>query len=332
MPPQPHDALVRRIFSDPAHARDELQAHLPAALVAAVDWSRLEVVSGVSYVDDDLRERVVDLLYGLPFLDGSTEAKVYVLFEHQSTVDPRMAARLLVYMARIWDHWMREHPGTESLPLVIPLLLHHSASGWTATRDFGELLHIPPELESALAAHIPRFTFLLDDISKLSDGELHARAQSATARLALWILQNARREAVPAQLRRWARLAAEVLAEPQGTRALKAIFSYLGEVRDDDFIDIFAKESHSPRIEKLAMNHNQRIREEGREEGRQEGREEGREEGRQEAAAAILAKLLQLKFGTSADERLSEASAQELELWSARILTAESLDEVFALD
>ena len=109
-----------------------------------------------------------------------------------------------------------------------------------------------------------------------------------------------------------------MLAEPQGKRALHAIFRYLGDVRDDDFIDIFAKESHSPRIEKLAMNHNQRIREEGRQEGRQEG------------AAAILAKQLQLKFGTSADDRLEGASAELLERWSARILTAESLADVFA--
>jgi flagellar biosynthesis/type III secretory pathway protein FliH len=72
-------------------------------------------------------------------------------------------------------------------------------------------------------------------------------------------------------------------------------------------------------------------REEGRQEGRQMGREEGRQEGRQEGEAAILLRLIELKFGP-ADEsvrrRVREADADTLLRWSERVLTAERLDEL----
>ena len=45
----------------------------------------------------------------------------------------------------------------------------------------------------------------------------------------------------------------------------------------------------------------------------------------------MLAKLLALKFGElpgAVRERLAKGSADELDLWAERVLTAESLDEV----
>ncbi len=67
-------------------------------------------------------------------------------------------------------------------------------------------------------------------------------------------------------------------------------------------------------------------------EGREEGRETGRQEGREEGARRLLTKQLQLKFGeldAAAEARLGAASLAELEAWSERVLTAESVDAVF---
>ena len=60
---------------------------------------------------------------------------------------------------------------------------------------------------------------------------------------------------------------------------------------------------------------------------------EAREEGRQEEAAAILLQLLTLKFGPPVDtvtKRVQQANADALRCWSARVLTATRLEEVFA--
>ena len=62
-------------------------------------------------------------------------------------------------------------------------------------------------------------------------------------------------------------------------------------------------------------------------------RQKGRQEGRQEGRAAVVTHLLHLKFGPlphSMQQRLDHADEALLDAWAARILTARSLDEVFA--
>lgn len=68
--------------------------------------------------------------------------------------------------------------------------------------------------------------------------------------------------------------------------------------------------------------------------GRQEGRQEGREEGRQEGRADLLLRQLNRRFGplgAAMTQRVSQASAAELERWADAILEARTLDEVFGV-
>jgi predicted transposase YdaD len=66
---------------------------------------------------------------------------------------------------------------------------------------------------------------------------------------------------------------------------------------------------------------------------REDGREEGRKEGRKEGEAAVLLRQIELKFGVEAVrtclERIEAADAETLLIWSERILTASSVDEIF---
>ncbi len=81
----PHDALFKAAFSQVELAAEELRCVLPPELLADLDLASLTLESG-SFVDEALRERHTDLLYSLE-LDGRS-ARIYVLFEHQSSVDP----------------------------------------------------------------------------------------------------------------------------------------------------------------------------------------------------------------------------------------------------
>ncbi len=68
------------------------------------------------------------------------------------------------------------------------------------------------------------------------------------------------------------------------------------------------------------------------EKGREEGREEGRDEGRQEGEARLLLRQLRLKFGSlepEIEERVRSADPDRLLVWGERVLTAESLQDVF---
>jgi len=64
----------------------------------------------------------------------------------------------------------------------------------------------------------------------------------------------------------------------------------------------------------------------------QEGRQEGRQMGRQEGEVALLMRLLVKRFGNvseSIESRLTQATIADLELWSDRILDAQTLTDVF---
>ncbi len=73
--------------------------------------------------------------------------------------------------------------------------------------------------------------------------------------------------------------------------------------------------------------------EQGREEGRKQGMQQGMQQGMREGGASILKRLLRSRFDQLPqwiDQRLEEASHQELEGWADRVLDAERLEDVFS--
>ena len=70
---------------------------------------------------------------------GGRRALIYILFEHQSQVAPLMPLRLLKYMLRAWDQYVLNHPNTTVVPILLPVVIHHSERGWTKSTAFEEL-------------------------------------------------------------------------------------------------------------------------------------------------------------------------------------------------
>lgn len=205
-----HDALFKRAFSSPEHVAGELCSVLPPSVTSALDLERLELVAG-SFVDPALADRHTDLLFRVPLRAGAGEhprsgrpgdrsstaddddderAYVYLLFEHQSTPGPLMAFRMLGYVVEIWRRSLRESPGAR-LPLVIPLVLHHGPSGWTAARRLHALVHGLDRLPE-LAGFVPSFELLIDDLASLDDAARIRRPLAPLPLLALWLLRDGR--------------------------------------------------------------------------------------------------------------------------------------------
>ena len=68
--------------------------------------------------------------------------------------------------------------------------------------------------------------------------------------------------------------------------------------------------------------------------GRESGREEGIQLGAERTQRRILAKLLVSRFGpldTATEQRLQQASLEQMDRWTDQALTAQRLDEVFRL-
>jgi predicted transposase/invertase (TIGR01784 family) len=275
--PSPHDALFRRIFGVPANAASQLGAVLPPDLADRLDLSRLAPVPG-SFVDEALRWRHSDVLFTAP-LDGH-DAFVYVLIEHQSSDDPLMAFRMLRYITRIWDQYAREHPGTRRLPAVIPLVVYQGPDRWTSPVQLLDVIDLDPDGQQAVQAYLPRFGFLLDDLSRISEDQLLNRKVTPIARVTLLALKTAPgNPQITALLWRWEDQLRAVLDQPGGGEAFLAILTYIQHVSETpggELHDLAA--SLGPDAEEAYVTTAEMLRAEGEARGEARGKARGKAE------------------------------------------------------
>jgi hypothetical protein len=78
---------------------------------------------------------------------------------------------------------MRDHPNARKLPRVIPVVVFHGASPWSAARSIAARIEPEPALGPEHADLVPRFTYLLDDLTARTPEELRDRALPAFAAL-----------------------------------------------------------------------------------------------------------------------------------------------------
>jgi hypothetical protein len=319
----PHDLLVRYTFGNPERAAAELRAVLPAAVVSQVDWSSLRRESG-SVVDTELRETQSDLLFSARVRGGRT-VLFYVLLEHQSTVDRWMALRMLRYVVRRLELWRKEHPESELLPVIIPLVMHHGPhGGWTAPRRVEELFEFPEEEEELWRALVPRFEYGVDDLTSQREEALLARPGPALAVLTVLALRYGGSEELAQRLPGWGRLFAWMYAGPGGEEDLRMLYRYFMRVGDraakQSAVDMLRSMLGTRRAEELMGTWGEDLIE--------QGRQEGLARGRAEAVLRILA-VRKVPVDDVARQRiLSCMNLATLDVWFDRALNATRLSEV----
>ena len=326
----PHDALFKDVFSKPEHIAGILRTVLRPDLLARLALGTLVLLPS-SFVDAALSARHCDLLFSVD-LDGHP-AFVYVLCEHQSTVDPLMALWILMYMVRIWERHVGAHPGAHRIPAILPVVVHHSAHGWTAPVAFEEILDLDPDTLAALRIYVPHFQFALDDLSRETDEAIRGRAMSGLAQLALWCLRLGRNpEKIVKGIPAWRDVVAEVRRAPNGVAALSVVWRYIvavtGRRRPEGMLrKLLAAVDEQTQEEIVSIE--EYLLEKGRKEGRREGRRRGVHEGQRRMLLALLA----ARFGAvpaTTRARVQAATAVELDRWARRVLTASTLEQVIS--
>jgi flagellar biosynthesis/type III secretory pathway protein FliH len=340
MPAHLHDALFKAAFDEPAAAATLLRELMPPAVRAAVVWETLRRERG-SFVDKRLVGRHSDLLFSARLRTGKLKL-VYFLLEHQSTSDPTMPLRILSYQSRIWERFIKK-PRRSRLPPVIAVLVSHTPDGWRGAYAFEALFDPTVMAISGMGALVPRCSMIVEDLARLSNDELSARPLAAFQKLALWLLRDARD---PVELldsfEAWMPSMIEIGRTQSGLDNLEVLITYMFQVIDPMNLDALRDKLHElgSRIEKAAMTIAEYLQKKGRKEGRKEGLKKGlekglkkgREEGREEGRIATLRSLLVFKFrtlGTRHEARLRTASAEAIDRYLQRLLTADSLDAVF---
>jgi len=127
--------------------------------------------------------------------------------------------------------------------------------------------------------------------------------------------------------RKFWELVTEALEAPSGPDALATLLCYLFRVGDPnpDQVKDFLIEQAGDKGEEAYVTAAERLTKDAAEKAAKKGRAEGR--------AAVVLKLLELRFSpltAEAVEWIEQASAEQLDVWVERVLSAETLDDVFA--
>jgi hypothetical protein len=176
-----------------------------------------------------------------------------------------------------------------------------------------------------VGGYLPKFSLLLDDLSHLDERAIEARRLTAAARLTVVFLQRLRSSQDPlGEIDRWWSALGEIAAAPHGGGALAAFARYIlsvTELAPSQVRQVFQR--LGPAGNEAFMTGAQQLTKEVAEKARNQGLVEGR--------AEIVLRLLTVRFGPlpeQAVERVGRASADELDHFAERVLTAATLDDV----
>jgi hypothetical protein len=246
-------------------------------------------------------------------LDGA-ETWVLVHIEIQGQADPGFAERMYVYHYRLFDRYRRD---VVSLAVLTDAQGGFRPSGFERERWGCSLRFRFPMVklldwrDRAAALEADRNPFALVALAQL---QAVAHRGPARKRVKLRLIRFLyARDYTREQILAWFRVLDWMLGLPEDLDR---------EFREE--LIAFEEETQMPYVTSV-----ERI---GIQKGLQQGLEQGRQEGRKEGEAAILLRQISLKFGPPSEHvraRIEAADADTLLDWSARILAAERVDDIF---
>ena len=157
-----HDASYKRIFAHTRTMADLLRGFV-GSLAHHLDFTTLERLPA-SFVTEHLGQRHADLLWKMQTVKRKW-LYLLVLLEFQSTVDSRMALRMLDYTIRVLQGLVRDDLGPDGrFPPILPLVIYNGHRRWNAPTDVrDQFAPVPREL----VGYLPRHRYLLLDLKAL---------------------------------------------------------------------------------------------------------------------------------------------------------------------
>ena len=335
------DRSLRRLLQDREYVRGLVQIIAPDIEVF-LDFSRITYQKR-SFISKALQERESDVLLSVPFQEATdatdTDALlIYILIEHQSTVDKTMGFRLLSYMVQIWESQRREWE-TAKIPenerFLQPILLYTGDRPWTVPVSLTTLMDVP----EILKRFVPSFDTLF-----LGVKETEAESLTQSGHPLGWLLRVLQKEhADETEISEALADAVSHLASvdedfaPQIAEALRYFVQLIFHRRSfderDALVDIIRQHIQDDKeLETMAQTTAEFLIEQGKAEGIEQGKAEGKVEGKVEGKQDAVLKLLQLRFQNVPEVLSREISnihnLSLLDMLLEQAMTAQSLDEI----
>jgi predicted transposase YdaD len=274
------------------------------------------------------------VLLSVPFQENTditdTDALlIYILIEHQSTVDKTMGFRLLSYMVQIWESQRREwetekRPENERrLQPILPILFYTGDRPWTTPVSLTTIMDVPEILER----FVPSFDTLF-----LGVKETEAEALTQSGHPLGWLLRVLQKEhSDETEISEALADAMSHIASvdedfaPQIAEALRYFVQLIFHRRSleerDTLVDIIRQHIYDHKeLETMAQTTAEFLIEQGKVEGEAKGKQD-----------AVL-KLLQFKFQNVPEVLSREISnthnLTRLDVLLEQAMTAQSLDEI----
>ena len=311
------DVFFKAIFDDGGRAGSFTSDHVADFRDRVI--GELEPVSQLFTDDELLRETQCDCLFKARMkpVDGGAAQPgyVFVLFEHKSYKADDVLLQMLKYITAIT---LRAKKRGQPPPPVIPILFYHGREKWDMPRCLGLTFG---EGATAPGLRLRVVTVNLNDLDQdhlATDPHVHA------AFYAMRFCQGALKGKPGLE-----DVARAIPVESPLTQNIVAYLMGAGKYGVNAVKSAMAK--FHPKGEQIvnttAMQLIDQGRVEGEAKGRVEGRVEGEAKGRVEGEAKLLSRMLQRKFGPlppDLQQRIAQASTDEIESWSDRIWDAPS--------
>lgn len=264
-----HDPFFKKALENPLAAREFFDTYLPDHIKKLIDLETLKVEKE-TFVDPNLKRSMSDVLFTANF--GNTEGYLYLLVEHQSTLDSLMIFRLFKYMLAICDRHLTLNPDTKKLPLVYPILFYNAKQEYSAVRNLWDLFE-----DSTLAKDIWSGDQQLVNVHDIPDEELKKKVWAGT--MQFFMKHIFERDLA----KKWQEIADNLskIAEVSiGYDFIEILLSYtLPNIEKEDKIliqDTLNKKLGKAKGEHLMTSLAQHWYDEGKTEGKTEGKLEGK--------------------------------------------------------
>ena len=249
-----------------------------------------------------------------------------------------MSFRLLCYMVRIWTSWLENNPTniSQKLPAIIPMVLFHGQKAWSYSCEFADLLNLDDTLRVDLAEFLPRFRFILDDLSEVSDDTLQKRALTTQTLLSLAILRSVRYlTKLNVFLHQWAPVFRELVAKEKDPQSLSYLVYYLLRVGPEDkpTLEKIMEQCIGETGREAVKTAGELLIEEGFQQGIQQGVQQGVQQGEVKARIECILSLLQERnvtiFPKDRKRIVACNDIDTLNRWFRRSMQAEDVQELF---
>ena len=321
-----HDLNYRRFFNHRRMIQDLLREIVGEGWVERIDFESGERVNA-SFVSDQDENRESDVIWKFRRKDGGEPIYVYILLEFQSRPDPSMPVRFMGYESLFYQTLMANQPAAawRKLPPVIPVLIYNGWEPWNVATDLGSLIG---DLDPSAEIYRPQLRYRLVDEAAYPREDLAALTSPVAD---LFRIEKSRdwsevRSSVH-RLRQTVPPAEASLRRAFESWLQKTILPRFGLSQKEAAATLTLEE-----LETMLAESIDRWNREIREEGLQEGLQKGHQKGRQEEGVRMVLRLLRFKFGpleSEIEERVRAADADRLLEWGERVLTAESLQDIF---